>query len=75
MLHLCIDKVRDAYNNEQYHGITPIHGKEWLSGELRWVSQEKSTSDPGMALQHCGQYVSWEARRLLLAVSMGSIYV
>ena len=30
-LHICVGKVRDAYNHEQGHGITPIHAQEWLS--------------------------------------------
>ena len=29
--HMCLGKVKDAYNNKQGHGITPIHANCWLS--------------------------------------------
>ena len=40
-LHICVGKVRDAYNHGQCHGITPIHAQEWRNAELRQASSQE----------------------------------
>ena len=75
-LHTCIDKVRDAYNHGQGHGITPIQAKQWLRwAELRWSYTQINVHSWTDRAAPCGQYVYPQVCRLSLAVSMGSLHV